>query len=361
MSARFAGKRFARFSALVALTMALAAVPALPDESASGEVQAAAPEEAKREPITSIGGSAPAETPQQRLERFKREKGAGSDKPFEGFATEAEREMQRQRDAAIAGSGVAPGGGATSAGDANLEAEILKDDAEAAENRAKAREQLEDRIAKHGPAWGPTTCFTEPQDWSNGEDLIRHRPLTRGDFLSQKQESSNLAVRVPNSVVAAYVALNFSCELLPKIEQVREGLWAAEVSDVTFYAILSRKSSWWNDTLQGGEQYTLGHEQLHFDLAEAFMRWLNQNRAQILPKLRGTGKSPQEATGNLQFAWSKFMLAVSEDFDAIETAYDRETKHGTVLDQQTFWSWRAKDGFAAITKTVRLQMRKFVK
>jgi hypothetical protein len=361
VSAGVAVERFAWLFALGLLGISLAAAPALPEESASGEVQAAAPEEPKRGPITSIGGSVPAETPQQRLERFKREKGAGSDKPFEGFATEAEREMQRRRDSAIAGSGVAAGGGATNPTDASLEAEILKDDAEAAENRAKAREQLEDRIAKHGPAWGPTTCFTEPQDWSTGEDLIRHRPLTRGDFLSQKQESSNLAVRVPNSVVAAYVALNFSCELQPRIEQVREGLWAAEVSDVTFYAILSRKSSWWNDTLQGGEQYTLGHEQLHFDLAEAFMRWLNQNRAQILSKLRGTGKSPQEATGNLQFAWSKLMLAVSEDFDAIETAYDRETKHGTVLDQQTFWSWRAKDGFAAISKTVRLQVRKYVK
>ncbi len=361
MTGRSAGLQLARLAVSSVLGIALAAAPALAQEGdASEAAQAGPPEEAKREPITSIGGNAPAETPQQRLERFKREKGAGSDKPFEGFATEAEREMQRQRDAAIAGSGVAPGGGATNAGDASLETEILKDDAEAAENRARARELLEDQIAKHGPAWGPTTCFTEAQDWNQEDDLIRHRQLTRGDFLSEKQESAKLAVRVPNSVAAAYVALNFSCELHPKLEEVREGLWAAEVADVTFFAILSRRRSWWNDSLRGNEQYTLGHEQLHFDLAEAFMRWLNQNREQVLTKLRGTGKTPEQATGNLQFAWSKFMLAVSEDFDAIETAYDRETKHGTMLDQQTFWSWRAKDGFAAIAKTVRLQVRKYV-
>ena len=65
--------------------------------AASGDPQAAAPEEAKRAPITNIDGSAPAETPQDRLERFKREKGAGSDKPFEGFALQAEQEMERQR------------------------------------------------------------------------------------------------------------------------------------------------------------------------------------------------------------------------------------------------------------------------
>jgi hypothetical protein len=54
------------------------------------------------------------------------------------------------------------------------------------------------------------------------------------------------------------------------------------------------------------------------------------------------------------------MLAVDEDFDAIETAYDRETKHGTVLDQQTFWSWRARDGMSEIGKTVKLRTRKYV-
>jgi hypothetical protein len=352
----------ARIGAIAISWLALGAPPAFAQgaDAGGGDVQAAAPEAAKREPITNIGGSAPAETPQQRLERFKREKGAGSDKPFEGFATEAEREMQRRRDAAIAGSGVAPGGGATNASDASLEAEILKDDAEAAENRAKAREQLEDLIAKHGSAWGPTTCFADAQDWSNGDDLIRHRQLTRDDFLSEKQESAKLAVKVPGAVAAAYVAVNFSCDLKPKVAQIREGLWSAEVDDVNFYALLSRRRSWWNDTLQGPDQYTLGHEQLHFDLAEAFMRWLNQNRPQLLAKLRGTGKTADEATGNLQLAWSKLMLAVSEDFDAIETAYDRETKHGTVLEQQTFWSWRANDGFSEIAKTVRLQTRKYV-
>jgi hypothetical protein len=352
----------ARFVAVLISLWAIAAAPALAQEGDAAEAaQTAAPEEAKREPITSTNGSAPVETPQQRLERFKREKGAGSDKPFEGFATEAEREMQRRREAAITGSGIAPGGGATNAADASLETEILKDDAEAAENRAKAREQLEDLIAEHGTAWGPTTCFADPQDWSKGDDLIRHRPLTRDDFLSQKQESIKLAVNVPGAVVAAYVAVNFSCELTPKIAEVRAGLWSAEIADVTFYALLSRKHSWWNDTLQGGDKYTLGHEQLHFDLAEAFMHWLNQNRTQVLAHLRGTGKTSAEAAGNLQFAWAKLMLAVSEDFDAIETAYDRETKHGTVLDKQTFWSWRAQDGFSEISKTVRLQTRKYVK
>jgi hypothetical protein len=329
-------------------------------EADAAAAETAPPEQPKRAPITNIGGSAPAETPQQRLERFKRERGAGSDKPFEGFATQAEQDMQRVRDAAISGSGVAPGGGATNASDASLEQEILSDD-EIAENRAQAQEMLQDRLFKLG-AWGGSGCVTEEPDWSQQDDWIRHRPLVRGDFLSEQDEKATLAVRVPNAVVGAYVALVFSCELKPVLRQVREGLWAAEIANVHYYALLSRNSSWWNadPTLRGSEGYTLGHEQLHFDIADAFAKWLNQNRTKIVAKLRGSGRSPEEAVGQLQLSWAKHMLAVQEDFGAIETAYDRETKHGTVLDKQTFWSWRAKDGFAEIAKTVKLRTRKYV-
>ena len=77
------------------------------EDAAGGEAPPASEEPASKappkEPITSISGSPPAETLQERMERFKREKGAGSDKPFEGFATQAEADMQRQRDEAISG------------------------------------------------------------------------------------------------------------------------------------------------------------------------------------------------------------------------------------------------------------------
>lgn len=344
---------------LGSLAAPLAYAEGEPEEDAAA-AETAPPEQPKRAPITNIGGSAPAETPQQRLERFKRERGAGSDKPFEGFATQAEQDMQRVRDAAIGGSGVVPGGGATNASDASLEKEILRDD-EIAENRAQATEMLQDRLMELG-AWGGSGCATEEPDWSQQDDWTRHRPLVRGDFLSEQEEKAKSAVHVPNSVTAAYVALLFSCELKPVLRQVREGLWSAEIANVHYYSLLSRKESWWNadPTLRGSEAYTLGHEQLHFDIAEAFAKWLNQNRTKIIAKLRGTGRSPEEAVGQLQLSWAKHMLAVQEDFGAIETAYDRETKHGTVLDKQTFWSWRAKDGFAEIAKTVKLQTRKYV-
>ena len=250
--------------------------------------------------------------------------------------------------------------GATNTSDASLEQEILHDD-EIAENRAQGQEMLQDELAELG-AWGSSGCVSEEPDWSQQDNWTRHRPLVRGDFLSEQEEKAKLAVRVPDAVVAAYVALVFSCELKPALKLVREGLWSAEIERVHYYALLSRRESWWNadPTFRGSEAYTLGHEQLHFDIADAFAKWLNQNRTKIIAKLRGTGRTPEEAVGQLQLSWAKHMLAVQEDFGMIETAYDRETKHGTVLDKQTFWSWRAKDGFAEIAKTVKLQTRKYV-
>ncbi len=356
-------RQILRFISCALLLGALAAPLAYAEgepEADAAAAETAPPEEPKRAPITNIGGSAPAETPEQRLERFKRERGAGSDKPFEGFATQAEQDMQRQRDAAISGSGAVPGGGATNNSDASLEKEILQDD-EIIEDRAQAQERLQDRLTKLG-AWGGSGCVTDEPDWSQQDDWIRHRPLVRGDFLSEKEEKAELAVRVPNAVAGAYVALVFSCELKPVLKQVREGLWSAEIESVHYYALLSRKDSWWNadPSLRGRDEYTLGHEQLHFDIADAFAKWLNQNRTKIVAKLRGSGRSPEVAFGQLQLSWAKHMLAVQEDFGTIETAYDRETKHGTVLDKQTFWSWRAKDGFAEIAKGMKLQTRKYV-
>ncbi len=342
---------------------ALAALSSAAEEAAPA-ADAAAPEtatptEPAREPITQIEGSAPTETPRERLERFKRERGAGSDKPFEGFATEAEREMQRQRQAAIGGSAEPAANHATTDADRALEQEILSDD-EIAESRAAEHEYLQDRLANLG-AWGASGCVTQEPDWSQQDDWIRHRKLTRGDFLSQKEGKVKLAVRVPNSQTAAYVALVFSCEVKPELNEVRPGLWSAEVAAVHYYALLSRHESFWAQIADQTEEYTLGHEQLHFDIADAFARWLNQNRTKILARMRGTGSTPEEAAGRLQLTWAKHMMAVQEDYDALETAYDRETKHGTVLPEQTRWHWRMQDGFEEIAKSTKLRSREYVK
>jgi hypothetical protein len=55
------------------------------------------------------------------------------------------------------------------------------------------------------------------------------------------------------------------------------------------------------------------------------------------------------------------MKLVQEDFERIETAYDRETKHGILLDKQTEWKWRSEDGFEAIAKGIKLASLKGLK
>jgi hypothetical protein len=69
----------------------------------------------------------------------------------------------------------------------------------------------------------------------------------------------------------------------------------------------------------------------------------------------GVGRTPEIALGQLQISWAGRMLAIDSDFDTIETAFDRETKHGTVPDRQTEWKFRLSDGFEALANGRRLQ------
>ena len=319
--------------------------------------QTAAPEEKPpppSAPIDSIQGTAPTETPEERMERFKRERGAGSDHPFDGFATAAAQEAERRRLEAIGGGQPTE----RTAAEEALEAEVLGDD-EIADSRSRELEHLQDKLATLG-AWGASGCVTQEPDWVTQDDWIRHRKLGRDDFLSTKEQKAKLAVKVPGGASAAYAAIVFSCELAPAVGQVREGVFAASVGKVRYYAMLSRRESYWSPIADESEEYTLGHEQLHFDIAESFARFLNQHQDQIRAKLTGSGKTAEVATGNLQIAWAKHMIAVQNDFEALQNAYDRETKHGAILKAQTAWQWRVQDGFPAISKGIRLETAKLL-
>ena len=331
----------------LALALALAA-PAVfgqapPDAGAPNNSAA----ETERKPITSTSGSAHSETLQERMARFKREKGEGSDRPFDGFAAQAERDMQAQRSAAIGG-------------DANSvrTKEEREQWTENTEDRALELEMLEDRLAELSEPWGASGCYFEEPDWNAQDDFIKHRKLTRGDFLSEKEEKVKLAVRVPNSQTGAYVSLTFACVAQTQVRPTEDGKQLAEVTSVRYFALLSRNESFWSPISDDQLAYVLGHEQRHFDIAESFARHLNTLEAKLRARYRAAGRSPEEAMGKLQLEWGQLVKLVQEDFDRLETAYDRETKHGTVLDKQTEWHWRIDDGFAAIAKGVKLESLK---
>jgi hypothetical protein len=331
----------ARLGGVLCSLLALAVFAASAEEPAGDGESAAAPE-TKRAPITSTSGTAPSETPQERLERFKREKGAGSDKPFEGFAEQAALEMERRRQEGIA-----------TPTQEQLEAEA------SVETRVGARERLEDRLAKLG-AWGGSMCAEIEPAWGAQDDFIRYRKLRADDFQSGRDKSA-AAVAVPGAAPTGYAAILFSCELEPRVQQTSDGNYLARATRVRYYAVLSRKESWLAEHEPSREAFLVGHQQLHFDMAEAFAKWLNQHRESTLARMQGVGRSPEIATGLLQLRWAEHMLAVHDDFDTLETAFDRDTKHGASTEKQTEWAFRTGDGFEALTKGLRLATRQKAK
>ena len=314
---------------------------AAPQTSAPPD-DAAAAEPPKREPITQIGGTAPSETLQQRMERFKREKGAGSDKPFEGFAAQAEQEAQQRRGAAL-----------------SEEAREVVEAEQAVETRIEARDTVQDRLQELG-AWGASSCAESEPAWSLQDDFIRHRKLARDDFqFSGDRGKAGAAVRVPNVAPGGFAAIVFSCELKPQINKVRDkNMYVATLLQLRYYALLSRKDSWLSPDAVRRENYVIGHQQLHFDMANTFATWLTARREVIQSKLRGFGRTPEIALGELQLRVGEHMLDVHADFDALESVFDRDTKHGGDAEKQTAWNFRVGDGFEALAKGLRLETKK---
>jgi hypothetical protein len=328
-------------SALLFCFCSLLGAPAVPGIAAEGDESAepaVAAEAAKPQPVTQITGSAPAETLQERMERFKREKGAGSDRPFDGFAAQAEADMQRQREEAIAGRTVE---------DADADQSV--------ENRVAARERLQDALARLG-AWGGSLCTEIEPAWSTQEDFIRFRKLNAGDFQSERNKTP-AAVSVSGAAPTGFAAILFSCEIQPLVQQVAEKQWIARPARVRYYAVLSRQQSWLAEHPESREAFMLGHQQLHFDMANEYANWLNKDREARIAGVDAVGLSAADAMGKLQLKWGEHMLAVHEDFDALETAFDRDTKHGASSEKQTEWSFRLDDGFEALAKGVKLKTR----
>lgn len=331
-------------SALAALPLgALAALPLFADDAPPAGDPAsptiAAPETPARPPVSQIEGTAPVETPQERMERFKRERGAGSDKPFEGFAKQAELEMQRQREAAI--------GSATLAGELAAEQTV--------EDFSREVEKLQDQLGALATSWGGTPCMEQEPDWAAQDDWIRYRRLSREDYLSEQPAKLGLTVGTQQGTAAGYLALIFSCVVTPSVVQEGGGgAFIASLAAVRYFALLSRNNSY---LVADARDYALQHEQLHFQLAHQFARWLNKHHDAIRSKMTRRGRSRDEALGLLQLEFGKHMLAVQRDARALETAYDSETQHGLDSEAQTQWNFRIQDGLEAMAKGVKLETR----
>ncbi len=78
----------------------------------------------------------------------------------------------------------------------------------------------------------------------------------------------------------------------------------------------------------------LAHEQLHFDITEAFSRRLT---LKIAP-LRGKGRDAASAVADLQAQLQAAYDAANVELLTYQNAYDSETRHGTRRKVQKKWS-----------------------
>ena len=253
----------------------------------------------------------------QRFERWKQ--GAEAADPRQAFAREAEAEAARRRSAALA-QGVDPEGG--------VEAEML-----------------EDRLAELGT--GNAGCFQQEPDLSVQDDWIRHRQLTREDFLAPEDVGGARPAVRTSGEVGAYVVVRFACVAKGALSEPEPGHFTVEVERVRYLALLSRRRSWWSPEA-GDDPWVLRHEQLHFDVAELIAQELTAHTAELDAPPRGAGPDPHAAIEDFRRRWAEHMREQQERFTEIEQQYDRETRNGSDRERQTEWFARVKRGLGAV-------------
>ncbi len=123
--------------------------------------------------------------------------------------------------------------------------------------------------------------------------------------------------------------------------QDEAGLWLAEPETVDAYGVMDK-------LLSGAAPGTanlqvLAHEQLHFDVTEAFARRLTVRLLAVV----GRGDDPESAVEDLHAKVKVAYDAIDRELFAFQGRYDGETRHGTRRKAQKKWSVRVRELFAA--------------
>jgi hypothetical protein len=292
-----------RAAALYAgLLAACAGTPAEPP-AAPATAEAAAPRPAP----------APLSPERQRLENWKAENAAGD--PRAGFARAAEEEAERRRSEALA-RGVTP-------------------DALDAEIRAMQLEEL---------ATGGVGCLPQEPDWATEDDWIPHRRLERADFQAPANPGG---APQEGFVAAATLSIQLGCVASTRAVEGAEGV-TVELERVRFFAMLSRTRSWWNPRAPGNAEWRMRHVQLHFDIAELFAAEENARLDELRAETRATRPDFDAAAYAFRARLAERLAAQQRAFGEVEARYDRETRDGTDVAQQTEWFTRVKRGLGAV-------------
>ncbi|WP_282043136.1 DUF922 domain-containing protein [Winogradskyella flava] len=74
-----------------------------------------------------------------------------------------------------------------------------------------------------------------------------------------------------------------------------------------------------------GDSYILGHEQLHFDITELYVRKFRQQLERLV------------ANQNIKQQMNQIHIAINDALDKTQKTYDAQTKHSINVDAQKYW------------------------
>lgn len=152
------------------------------------------------------------------------------------------------------------------------------------------------------------------------------RPLTWDDFWAPPPPD-----RDPQAAAAIAIVIDYQLEPVLTPDGPK---WRAGVGSLVVAAAMERDRSW---ALADRRTPTgLGHEQRHFDLAEAYRRLLEA----ALRGLSATGSSAAEAAQNLLSQGRAVFQEVMDRHSAAQAQYDRDTNHGRDAARQEEWDRR---------------------
>lgn len=166
-----------------------------------------------------------------------------------------------------------------------------------------------------------------------------HRKVTWDDFKGREFQGNRWDDGSWAHLTSAMVVE--PARIVPR--ELPDGTWVAVQSQVEAYAVMDKDLSGAAPGASSPE--LLAHEQLHFDITEAFARRLVPR----LDPIEGTGRDARSAVEDLQRKLQEAYDQANKELLAYQNSYDAETRHGTRRKVQKKWSEKAATLFAEAT------------
>ncbi len=144
----------------------------------------------------------------------------------------------------------------------------------------------------------------------------------------------------------AHVATTLRISKYDVTDRQEGGEWLASAIGFRAYAVMSKDFS----AVKHGSRnaYSLDHEQLHFDIGEAFARRLSVKLAEI----QGRGSTPLQAREDLTRRLQQSLEAAVHEMWELQERYDGETEHGQRKRKQKKWAAEVPEMFRQATEAL---------